>query len=38
VAPSERFGPRETLEYATAVKEAAAGLSHELGFRETQPS
>jgi IclR family KDG regulon transcriptional repressor len=38
VAPSERFGPREILEYAAAVKEAAAGLSHELGFRETPPS
>lgn len=38
VAPSERFGPRETAEYATAVKEAATGLSRELGFREAPPT
>lgn len=33
VAPVERFGPAEVAHYGAAVKDAAAVLSRELGFR-----
>ena len=33
VAPSERFGPTEMLEYGAAVKETATTISQELGHR-----
>jgi DNA-binding IclR family transcriptional regulator len=37
VAPVERFGPTEQTTYAAAVKNTAAEISAELGYRGTPP-
>jgi DNA-binding IclR family transcriptional regulator len=36
VAPSERFGPTETVQYAAAAQKAAGEISKELGYDESR--